>query len=979
MSGWRAASGGRIERSRPIEFHFNGRRYVGYEGDTLASALIANGVDLLARSFKYHRPRGLVAYGADEPNALVEVGEGARREPNVKATQVRLTPGLVARSQNCWPTVGFDLMAVNDLIAPLIPSGFYYKTFKWPVAAWPFYERLIRRAAGMGRAPVEPDPDAYETVHRHADCLVIGGGVAGLAAADAALDHAESLVVVDALDTFGGLGTAEEARIDGQPYGAWVEAVLARLRASGKVTLLPRCTAYGHYDGDQVGLIEEVAGAVRLRRWMIDADRIVLATGAFERPLLFGANDRPGVMLAGAARAYLHRHAAVPGRRCVLYANHDAAYEAAFDLQRAGVAIEAIVDARATVAEALTARCRTAGIRHLAGHMIAQSRGRRRVTGCVVHPVGQPAATVVLTCDLILTSGGWNPAAHLFTHSGGRLRHDARIGALVPDVPTGAGGTPSRMVAVGACAGLFELADCVASGRAAGAGTAGGAVPAPAPSGEPPVAPVGTASKQFVDLQNDVTVADLGLAVREGYRSVEHVKRYTTLGMGTDQGKLIGLNGVEIIAAAQGKSAAAIGNSRPRPPFSPVTFGAMAGPFVGDLLSPARTTPMHRWHAAHGAFFANVGSWRRPQFYRRPGESDMDAVVREASNVRRQVGLTDVSTLGKIDLQGPDVARLLDHVYVNGWSTLQPGRCRYGVMLREDGAVMEDGTTTRLSDDRWFMTTTTGNAERILAHLERARQVDLAGLDVTITAVTEQWGAMAIAGPRARLLLGALGPDFAIDNAALPFMSMAEGRLAGIAARVLRVSFSGELAYEIYTASGDAPAMWTALVAAGDAFGLMPYGTEAMMTMRIEKGLFVPGFEADGRTLPDDLGLGRMVSTKKEFVGRRSLGRSAFTAPDRKQLVGLMTVDPARSIPRGAQIIRDGSAAQPTPVPMDGHVTSVAFSPELDRWIALGLVAGGRAALGETRIAASPLTNEMVPVMLCDPVFIDPEGRRLRA
>ncbi|MDQ0512904.1 sarcosine oxidase subunit alpha family protein [Ancylobacter amanitiformis] len=973
MSGWRAATGGRIDRAQPIEFSFNGRRFVGYEGDTLASALIANGVDILARSFKYHRPRGLVAYGADEPNALVEVGEGARREPNVKATQVRLVPGLVARSQNCWPSVGFDLMAVNDLIAPLIPSGFYYKTFKWPVSAWPLYEKLIRGAAGMGRAPAEPDPDAYETVHRHTHLLVIGAGVTGLAAAAAALVHVESILIVDEQEAFGGLGTVETARVEGQPYGDWVAGVVALLRTSGKVTLLPRSTAYGHYDGNRVCLIEEVSGPVRLRRWMVDADRIILATGAFERPLLFGANDRPGVMLASAAQAYLHRHAAVPGRRCVLYVNNDGGYEAAFDLHSAGVAIEAIVDARAAVDDERTARCRAAGIRHLPGHMIAHSTGRRRVTGCVVHPVGQPAAAMSLPCDLILTAGGWSPAAHLFTHAGGRLRHEERIGALVPDAQSWDGRVSTGMAAAGACAGLFEMADCLASARAVAAGNTytlpSGAAPAP-------LAPVNTAAKQFVDLQNDVTAADLGLAVREGYRSIEHVKRYTTLGMGTDQGKLVGLNGVDLIAAAQGKPAAAIGNSRPRPPFSPVTFGAMAGPFVGALFSPARTTPMHGWHEEQGAVLANVGSWRRPQLYRRPGESEMEAVIREAGNVRRHVGITDVSTLGKIDLQGPDVSRLLDHVYINGWSTLQPGRCRYGVMLREDGAVMDDGTTTRLSADRWFMTTTTGNAERILAHLERARQVDLPDLDVTITPVTEQWGAMAIAGPRARELLAALDPDFAVDNAALPFMSVAEGRLAGIEARVLRVSFSGERAYEIYTASGDAHAMWTTIAAAGDAFGLMPYGTEAMMTLRIEKGLFVPGFEADGRTLPDDLGLGRMISRKKEFIGRRSLGRPAFTASDRKQLVGLMAVDRAQAIPRGAQIVRD--PAMPVPVPLDGHVTSVTFSPALDRWIALALVAGGRAAMGETRIAASPLTNEMVPVTICNPVFIDPDGERLR-
>jgi len=968
MSGWRPAAGGRIDRHRPIRFSFNGRDHIGFEGDTLASALIANGVDLVGRSFKYHRPRGIVAYGSDEPNALVQVGNGARSEPNLKATQVRLVPGLVARSQNCWPSVRFDLGAVNGFIAPLIPAGFYYKMFKWPAAAWPLYEKLIRNAAGMGRAPSLPDPDRYETVHRHVDLLVIGGGAAGLAAADAAPPSARVLLVDDQPD-LGGLGTAADARVSGQDYVDWIRATQERLQARPDVTLLPRATAYGHYDGNLVGIVEERAGTMRQRRWMVHADRIVLATGAFERPLLFGDNDRPGVMLAGAARHYLHRHAAVPGRRCVVFTNNDSGYDAAFELHRAGVEIAGIVDARAGAGEDATRRAAAAGIPRFPAHRVLRSHGRRRVAGCTVQPIDAATRPVRLACDLLLTAGGWTPAAQLFAHAGGRLRYDEEIAAVVPDPAS------SPLVAVGACAGAFDLASCIAAGRAAGAGEA---VPAPAVTivVEPSPAPLPRTAKQFVDLQNDVTEADLRLAVREGYRSVEHVKRYTTLGMGTDQGKLVGLNGVAVIAAAQGVTPAAIGTSRPRPPFAPVTFGTMAGGFVGLAAAPARTTPMHGWHQAHSAFFANVGSWRRPQFYRRNGETDVAAVNREALNVRRNVGLTDVSTLGKIDLQGAHVAQLLDHAYVNGWATLKPYRCRYGVMLREDGIVLDDGTTTRLSDDRWFMTTTTGNAERVLANLERIRQIDLPDLDVTLTPVTEQWGAMAVAGPRAIDLLRALSPDFPVDTAALPFMGMAEGRLAGIEARVLRVSFSGERAYEIYTRSGEALAMWQAIVAAGGPFGLMPYGTEAMMTLRIEKGLFVPGFEADGRTTPDDLGVSRMLSTKKDFIGRRSLTRAAFTAPDRRQLVGLMPVDPTQAIPRGAQIVREVPSAPLTPI--EGNVTSVTFSPNLDRWIALALVAGGRAAVGERRIAASPLTNEFVPVTICNPIFIDPEGARLR-
>ena len=972
MSGWRIPTGGRaIDRSRPLRFRFNGRQMTGFEGDTLASALLANGVRIVGRSFKYHRPRGVVAFGADEPNALVELGEGARRTPNLKATQLRLVEGLVARSQNCWPSVGFDVMAVNDLLSPVFPAGFYYKTFMKPAAAWPLYEKIIRNAAGMGRAPVEADPDSYETVHRRADVLVIGGGAAGLSAALAARAAGHGVMLVEEQPGLGGLGTDDAAEVAGQGYAAWRAAAVARLRADAGATLLTRTTAFGHYDGHLVAALELDAEGVALRRWMIHAERIVLATGAYERPLVFAGNDRPGVMLASAAAQYLDRHGVLPGRQAVLATNNDSAYAVAFALKAAGMEVAALADSRTQIDPALMARAEAEGLRVLPGHVPERSHGRRGVTGITLRG---PGGAERIACDTILTAGGWTPIAQLFTHTGGRLRYDEALAALIPDPASWDSRAEVGMVAVGACAGIYDLAGVIASGAAAGAGEPvtqqpGGYVHA--------AVPASGLRKQFVDQQNDVTTSDLKLAVREGYRSVEHVKRYTTLGMGTDQGRLAGLNGVDVIAAAQGRTTAEIGNSKARPPFSPVTLGAMAGPFVGALSVPARTTQMNAWHIANGGFLANVGAWRRPQFYRRPGEGDFDAVLREARNVRRNVGLCDVTTLGKIDLQGPGVPELLDYVYVNGFASLKPGRCRYGVMLREDGMVLDDGTVTRLSEDRWFMTTTTGNAERILSHLERVRQRVMPGLDVTITPVTEHWGAMAVAGPRARDVLQALTPDFAVDNAALPFMALAEGRLAGIPVRILRVSFSGEMAYEIYTAAGDALRMWQAILEAGAPFGLMPYGTEAMMTMRIEKGLFVPGFEADGRTTPADLGLDRMVSRKKEFFGRPSLTRPAFLAPDRKQLVGVVATDPAQAIPRGAQIVVDPAA--PAPVPMVGHVTSVTFSPELDRWIALALVEGGRSAHGESRVAASPLTGETVALTLCDPVFVDPEGGRLRA
>ncbi|HEX7821635.1 MAG TPA: 2Fe-2S iron-sulfur cluster-binding protein [Sphingobium sp.] len=965
MSGWRAGPGRSIDSLRPLRFTFDGKVYQGFAGDTLASALLANGVDLVARSFKYHRPRGIAAFGADEPNAVVRVGEGPRAEPNLKATQVMLIDGLAAFSQNRFPSLRFDLGAINDLIAPLLPAGFYYKTFMWPRRAWPLYEKWIRRAAGMGRAPDGADPDGYESRHTHTDLLVIGGGIAGLAAADSAAQAGRRVIVINDAAFFGGVMSTEP--VEGLSHKAWVASVLSRLAANPAVTLMPRTIATGYYDDGLVMALEDVASpGPRLRRHLIVGEQIVLATGAFERPLLFANNDRPGVMLAESAHRYLVEHGVAAGRRAVLYANHDRAYAAALALHEAGVAICAVIDQRDAIPELLRAALEGAGIQLHAGGRVVNVRGRKRVTAAVIE-TAQAGGPITLACDLLLTSGGYSPATQLFTHTTGRLRWDEARDAFLP--VTGS----SPLIAIGAGAGEWGATDCVAAGRLVGAGQ-----PSPEPRAITPMAkPVLPESdKAFVDPQNDVTTGSIRLAAREGYRRIEHAKRYTTLGMGTDQGRIAGLNGVAVLAQANGGTTGATGNSRPRPPFSPVSFGAMTGPFTGELLLPARTTPLDDWHQAHGATMANVGAWRRPQLYPRCGESQLAALIREASTVRRAVGIIDVGTLGKIDLQGPDVGRLLDFTYINGFSKLKPGACRYGVMLREDGIVLDDGTVTRLSEEHWFMTTGTGNAERVLAQLERVRQIDMPDLDVTITLVTDHWGAMAVAGPHARQMLQAMAPDFDCGNDSLPFMHMAEGHLAGIACRVLRVSFSGELAYEIYTVASCAPAMWEALLAAGEPFGIAPYGTEAMMTLRIEKGLFVPGFEADGRTLPDDLGVARMVSKTKDFIGRRSLRREAFVAPGRRQMVGIMTVDPAAEIPRGAQITGDRPGEGTTP--MLGPVTSMAFSPELDRWIALALVVDGRSRIGTTAFAAAPLDRITVPVTICDPVFIDPEGTRLR-
>jgi len=981
--------------ARQFSFTFNGRRLTGREGDTLSAALIANGVRLVGRSFKYHRPRGVVGYGAEEPNALVQLGSGAHSEPNIKATQIELFDGLQAQSQNCWPSVEFDLGALTGVLSPLLPAGFYYKTFMGPPFGWRHFEWAIRKVAGMGRAPELPDPDRYDHRHAHVEVLVIGGGAAGLATASSAAARGVDVLLVDDQPRLGGTGTDPSSLVAGRPYEQWVAALERELEARPNVTLLRRSTAFGLYDQNLVGIVETAnghgAGQPRQRRWMVRAKTIILATGACERPLIFVHNDLPGVMLAGAARLYVNRHGALPGRRAVVFTNNDSAYAAALDLQRAGIAIAAIVDVRPEIDGELPGRARAAGIACLAGQAVIAAHGRNAVTGCEVMPLHRNGAAVTgdsrrFACDLLLTSGGWNPLLHLATHLGVKTTYAEALGAFLPEPASPA------MRCIGACRGSFDLVDCITQGLVAGVEAVAGNAEIAAEVAplaidavhEAPLQPFWVSplpangrGKQFVDLQNDVTVDDLKLAVREGYRSIEHVKRYTTMGMGSDQGKLGNTIAAAVVSAAQASDPAAIGTPRFRPPYSPLTFGAMAGRHTGEFFAPARVTPLHGLFESAGATFANIGTWKRAQFFTRSGESEFDAVNREALNVRQAVGVTDVSTLGKFDIQGKDAAEFLDLVYANGWKSLQIGKCRYGVMLREDGMVLDDGTTSRLSESRYFMTTTTGNAERIFAHLEQCRQVLRPHLDVTLTPVTEHWGAVAIAGPRARDLLQALRPDFAIDNHALPFLAMREGRLGDLAARVFRISFSGELAYEIYVPAGRLRALWPLIAEAGRAFGLMPYGTDAMMTLRIEKGFFAPGFEGDGRTTLDDLGLGRMINGSKDCIGKRSLRRSHFSAPDRKQLVGLVAVDPTASIPRGAQLATQ--IEQPPPVPMEGHVTSCAFSPNLGRWIALALVKAGRARHGEIMTAQSPLTNEAVRVKIESPVFIDPEGARLHA
>ncbi|HXU66433.1 MAG TPA: sarcosine oxidase subunit alpha family protein [Casimicrobiaceae bacterium] len=994
---WRLAEGGSaIDRTRPLGFVYDGRRYEGYAGDTLASALLANGVHLVARSFKYHRPRGIVTAGVEEPNALVQYGTGARSEPNTRATTLELHDGLIAASQNCWPSVGFDAGAIANALSALLPAGFYYKTFKWPPTpqAWLRYERYIRRAAGMGRAAAAPDPDRYEHQYAHCDVLVVGGGLSGLAAARRAARAGARVVVCQQSPRFGGAAIDGNATVDGQSAALWVGDQIASLQSQPDVTLLSRTTAYGYYDDNLVAALERVtdgrstadARLPRQRMWMIRAKAVVLASGAIERSIAYGNNDLPGTLLAGAAFTYVRRFGVRLGTRAVVFTNNDSAYETALALQESGVEVKAIVDARldAELTGTGPVRARSAGVPIRAASVIARAHGRRRVTGVdVVTRDGGGVSS--LACDLIAVSGGYSPAVHLFSQARGTLRYEPASASFLPDV------SPMAIVAAGAVNGHSSTEDAIADGM-----HSADAALVRASIGRTPTTP-GVAgvddrlrvdplwsvaprhgAKCFVDLQNDVTVADVALAQREGYQAVEHLKRYTTLGMGTDQGKTSNVIGLALMSEQLGVSLPEVGTTTFRPPYTPVTLGALAGEASGAHAEPTRYSAMHSWHAEQGARFVNAGLWKRPHSYRRAGESEDDAAAREARNVRANVGVVDVSTLGKIELQGRDVAEFLNRVYINRFDNLAVGRSRYGVMLREDGIVRDDGTTSRLDDTHYLMTTTTANAVAIMQTVERLLQVDWPDLDVYATSVTEQWAAVAVSGPKARDVLAQL-VDIDVTNDAFPFLAVTtcDFRTATgiVPARLFRMSYSGELAYEIHVPSNRGRAMWEAVLDAGASSGIMPYGTEAMNTLRVEKGHVVIGAEIDGRSTAGDLGMERLVNRNKWCIGKPLLARPALNAPDRWQLVGLTSIRGGR-IPRGAKIV--AAPDHPLPNPMLGHVTSFCDSPHVGASIALALLSGGRARHGETLWAVSPLAGAKVEVTVGPPVFVDLEGTRLR-
>lgn len=991
----RLAGAGLIDRSRPLSFQFDGRRYTGYEGDTLASALLAAGVRLVGRSFKYHRPRGVLTAGSEEPNALVELRGGARREANTRATVAELFDGLDARSQNRWPSLAFDVGAINSLFSPIFIAGFYYKTFMWPAAWWEkLYEPAIRRAAGLGRASREPDPDSYEKAYAYCDVLIIGAGAAGLAAALAAARSGARVILCDEDFLLGGRLNGERHEIDGLGGVAWTRQVEAELRANPEMRILLRTTVFGVYDGGMsgthtFGALERVSDHLALppahqprqRLWRIIAKRTVLAAGAVERPIVFGGNDRPGVMLASAVRTYLNRFGVVPGRRATLFTTSDDGWKTAFDLASAGVQLTAIIDARAAVAPALLDAGRRLDTRVFCGAQVVDARGTRGLERITLRDhAGQLSH---IRTDVLAVSGGWNPNVALCTHLGGRAGWSETIAAFVPgDVPRG-------MAVVGAAAGSFSLQEALRQGAAAGADAAEATGFRVIQQPEPQVADELTAvlplwcvseskSKAFVDLQHDVTRADVALAAREGFRSVELLKRYTTLGMATDQGKTSSLNGHAIMAALTERSIPELGTTTSRPPYTPVAIAAFAGSHRGKHFKPTRLTSAHAWAKERGATFMEAGDWLRAQWFAAPGEADwLTIVTREVRAVRASVGVCDVSTLGKIDIQGQDAAVFLDRVYINLFSTLPVGKVRYGLMLREDGIVLDDGTSAHLAPHHYLMSTTTANAAKVMRHLEHARQVLWPELDVQMASVTEQWAQYAIAGPNARHLLARLlGDALDVSNTAFPYLACTEFSWRGVPARLFRISFSGELAYELAVPARYGEAAVRAIMAAGEDFGIVPYGIEALNIMRIEKG-HVTGNELNGTTTAADLGLGRMMSKKKDFIGRVLSQRAGLTGPDRPALIGIRPADKSQRLYAGAHFLNAG--AEVSLANDQGYVTSVAYSPMLGHWIGLGLLARGQERLGERIRAHSPTRGGDIDGEIVPSVFFDPEGARLQS
>ncbi len=985
--------GALIDRLHQIKFFFDGKPYKGYPGDTLASALLANGVKLVNRSYKYHRPRGVISAGPEEPNALVNLGAGATHEPNIRMTQIELHDGLEATSQNRFPSLDADVGVLNAAASRLYPAGFYYKTFIHPRHAWKYlFEPVIRRIAGLGKAPTQADTSQYEHTYAFCDVLIAGGGIAGLIAAKTAGEAGARVILAEQTERLGGrLLVDDDAEIDGKPARVWLDETIDALQTMDNVTIRLRTCCSAAYDHNYCLLYERSgdrgeAAQVRHRLWRVRAGRVIAATGMIERPIAFHYNDVPGIMLAGAVRDYVKLWGVSPGEKTVVYTTNDDGYRTALALHEAGCRIRAILDSRRDPQGALVEKVRAAGLEIRPNTGIGKAKAKRnRLDHIETVNFDKPDAPgKTMYCDCVAMSNGWSPVIHLYSHSGGKAvwDEDAVMYRPDPDNPPRGKDAEAMVFAAGGASGALTTDTVVAQASEVTAEAltqlgmqANGTVPEVSAVSEEAIVPVwstpspgkaGLGAKHFLDYQNDVTVADVVLAAREGYESVEHAKRYTTLGMATDQGKLSNINGHAILGKTLGKKMAEVGTTTFRPPYTPVSFGAIAGRETGNLFKPVRRTAMHDWHADHGADWEPVGDWRRPYRYQQGSEDRDTSIRRECLRVRNSVGVLDASTLGKIIVKGPDALKFLDMMYTNMMSSLKPGKCRYGLMNNENGFLMDDGVVVRLDEDTFLCHTTSGGADRIHSWFEEWLQTEWFDLKVYVANITEQFSQIAIAGPKALELLGAL--DSNIDFASVPFMGMAAGTVEGCPVRVFRISFTGELSYEFAVPVSFGLTLWKKLHAAAEALGGGVYGTEAQHILRAEKGFVVIGDETDGTVTAHDVGMSWAVSKKKEdFIGKRAMQRSDLIRADRKQLVGLLTEDPHEVLPDGAHGVENGKAI--------GHVTSSYFSPSLNRSIAMALINGGQGRFGEV-IRISTAKNKTVRAVICDPVFYDKKGER---
>ncbi len=1000
-NNFRLESGEGINQTEKISFKFNGKTLFGYKGDSLASALLANGIHLIGRSFKYHRPRGILSSGSEEPNALVQIikdKDKAKTDPNVRATQIEIYEGLEAQSQNCWPNVKFDIGEINSIFSSILPAGFYYKTFMWPSKLWRKYEYFIRKSAGLGKSPTEKDPDKYDHKYYHCDVLIVGGGPAGITAALMAAKSGNKILLVDEKPEFGKnllSSSKENIKINDLSPAEWIKVKRKELLNFKNIKTLNRTTVSAYHNYNYLIMMQsltdhlsenEKKGKIRQRLWKVRAKKVILATGSIERPLVFDGNDRPGIMLSSAVKKYLNFYGVKCGNKIIIFTNNDSAYETAIELHNKNLKVQAIVDIREESSGDLPKKCNELGLKIYWKHTIVSSSGHTKVKNVSVMKLSKDNSVVIgkkiiIKCDSVAMSGGWTPAVHLFTQSGGKLDFNNQNFCFYPKKTT------QKQISIGSCNGTFKLADIINESNQKTSEFINQNVENKNKISEPKegdleniwLLPSNKAlgkTKSFIDFQNDVTAKDIKLALREGYKSIEHVKRYTTTGMATDQGKIANMHALGIVAETTNTKMGDLGTTTFRPPYTPLTFGAIVGRNVNQFFDIIRRTPIHSWHKKNNAKFEDVGQWKRAWYYPIDNESMFDAVQRESKAARTKAGILDASTLGKIDIQGSDTSEFLNRVYTNAWNKLAIGKCRYGLMLNDDGMVYDDGVTTRLNENHYIMTTTTGGAATVMSKLEDFLQTEWPELKVYLTSVTDHFATVSVCGPHSKKILEKVTENIDYSDQNFPHMSFKEGSINKIKSRVMRISFTGELSYEINIQANYGQSVWEKCMNAGKEYGITPYGTEAMHLLRAEKGFIIAGQETDGTITPIDLQMDWIVSKKKyDFIGKRSLYRSDTARDDRKHYVGLLTKDPNEILEEGAQIVAE--VKNRPPMDMIGHITSSYYSPNLNKSIALAVVKNGKKLKGKKLFV--PMANKTIEVTVSDPVFLDKEGTRLNA